>query len=130
MATQHVIGSSNPANHLSSTGSHSSSSSNIVGVHYKVGKKIGEGSFGVIFEGSCRADGNECVALTAGTNLLNSQTVAIKFVRVSERMHEQHVLMRRNHANRTRRSCEMNIEATRSSVDAVSDTHTTRGGPR
>ena len=51
MATQHVIGSSNPAQHLSSTGSHSSSSSNIVGVHYKVGKKIGEGSFGVIFEG-------------------------------------------------------------------------------
>lgn len=40
------------------------SSSNVVGVHYKVGKKIGEGSFGVIFE---------------GTNLLNSQTVAIKF---------------------------------------------------
>ncbi|PFH54194.1 hypothetical protein AMATHDRAFT_135484 [Amanita thiersii Skay4041] len=44
--------------------SHSSSNSNIVGVHYRVGRKIGEGSFGVIFE---------------GTNLLNSQTVAIKF---------------------------------------------------
>lgn len=41
-----------------------SSSSNVVGVHYRVGKKIGEGSFGVIFE---------------GTNLLNSQQVAIKF---------------------------------------------------
>ncbi|OJD26370.1 CK1/CK1/CK1-G protein kinase [Blastomyces percursus] len=40
------------------------SSSNVVGVHYRVGKKIGEGSFGVIFE---------------GTNLLNSQQVAIKF---------------------------------------------------
>ena len=39
-------------------------SSNVVGVHYKVGRKIGEGSFGVIFE---------------GTNLLNNQTVAIKF---------------------------------------------------
>ncbi|WVN85803.1 uncharacterized protein L203_100954 [Cryptococcus depauperatus CBS 7841] len=64
MATTHVISSSNPAAHLSSSGGHSSSSSNIVGVHYKVGKKIGEGSFGVIFE---------------GTNLLNSQTVAIKF---------------------------------------------------
>jgi casein kinase 1 len=62
MATTHVIA-SNPGAHLSG-GSHSSSSSNIVGVHYKVGKKIGEGSFGVIFE---------------GTNLLNSQTVAIKF---------------------------------------------------
>lgn len=44
-----------------------SSSSNVVGVHYKVGKKIGEGSFGVIFE---------------GTNLLNNQLVAIKFVRL------------------------------------------------
>ncbi|KAM6500374.1 kinase-like protein [Amanita muscaria] len=44
--------------------SHSNSTSNIVGVHYRVGRKIGEGSFGVIFE---------------GTNLLNSQTVAIKF---------------------------------------------------
>jgi serine/threonine protein kinase len=44
-----------------------SSSSNVVGVHYRVGKKIGEGSFGVIFE---------------GTNLLNNQQVAIKFVRV------------------------------------------------
>lgn len=37
---------------------------NIVGVHYKVGKKIGEGSFGIIFE---------------GVNLLNNQQVAIKF---------------------------------------------------
>jgi casein kinase 1 len=42
----------------------SSSSSNVVGVHYRVGRKIGEGSFGVIFE---------------GTNLLNNQQVAIKF---------------------------------------------------
>jgi casein kinase 1 len=44
-----------------------SSASNVVGVHYRVGKKIGEGSFGVIFE---------------GTNLLNNQQVAIKFVRL------------------------------------------------
>lgn len=42
-----------------------SSSSNVVGVHYRVGKKIGEGSFGVLFE---------------GMNLLNNQQVAIKFV--------------------------------------------------
>lgn len=34
------------------------------GIHYRVGKKIGDGSFGVVYE---------------GTNLLNSQTVAIKF---------------------------------------------------
>ncbi|KAF2863962.1 casein kinase-like protein I [Piedraia hortae CBS 480.64] len=42
----------------------SGSSSNVVGSHYRVGKKIGEGSFGVIFE---------------GTNLLNNTQVAIKF---------------------------------------------------
>ncbi|OCH95562.1 CK1/CK1/CK1-G protein kinase [Obba rivulosa] len=47
-----------------SSHTHPSSTANIVGAHYRVGKKIGEGSFGVIFE---------------GTNLLNSQTVAIKF---------------------------------------------------
>ncbi|GAN10751.1 casein kinase I [Mucor ambiguus] len=39
-------------------------SHNVVGVHYKVGKKIGEGSFGIIYE---------------GINLLNNQSVAIKF---------------------------------------------------
>jgi casein kinase 1 len=50
-----------------------SSSSNVVGVHYRVGKKIGEGSFGVIFE---------------GTNLLNNQQVAIKFVGVHLRVSE------------------------------------------
>jgi casein kinase 1 len=32
--------------------SSSVSSSNVVGVHYKVGRKIGEGSFGIIYEGS------------------------------------------------------------------------------
>lgn len=41
-----------------------SGSSSRVGVHYKVGSKIGEGSFGIIFE---------------GINLLNNQQVAIKF---------------------------------------------------
>lgn len=39
-------------------------SPNVVGVHYKVGRKIGEGSFGVIYE---------------GVNLLNNSPVAIKF---------------------------------------------------
>ncbi|KAI8334223.1 kinase-like protein [Chlamydoabsidia padenii] len=47
-----------PTNHGFST------SANVVGVHFKVGKKIGEGSFGVIYQ---------------GTNLLNNQPVAIKF---------------------------------------------------
>ncbi|KAI9266974.1 kinase-like domain-containing protein [Sporodiniella umbellata] len=51
------------ANPSSST-ANPGSSHNVVGVHYKVGKKIGEGSFGIIYE---------------GTNLLNNQPVAIKF---------------------------------------------------
>ncbi|ORX60415.1 kinase-like protein [Hesseltinella vesiculosa] len=40
------------------------SSSNIVGVHFKIGRKIGEGSFGILYE---------------GINLLNNHQVAIKF---------------------------------------------------
>lgn len=52
-----------------------SSASNVVGVHYRVGKKIGEGSFGVIFE---------------GTNLLNNQQVAIKFVSLPSATHGTH----------------------------------------
>ncbi|KAF0535243.1 kinase-like protein [Gigaspora margarita] len=59
MATNHHH---HMTNNMAST--HSLHSSNVVGVHYRVGKKIGEGSFGVIFE---------------GTNLLNNQQVAIKF---------------------------------------------------
>ncbi|KAJ3121314.1 casein kinase I [Nowakowskiella sp. JEL0407] len=43
---------------------HHSTNPNLVGVHYKVLKKIGEGSFGIIYE---------------GRNLLNNQPVAIKF---------------------------------------------------
>ena len=43
MATPHVIASS----------SHQSGTSNgVVGNHFRVGKKIGEGSFGVVFEGT------------------------------------------------------------------------------
>lgn len=38
--------------------------SSVVGLHYKIGKKIGEGLFGVIFE---------------GTNIINGVPVAIKF---------------------------------------------------
>ena len=45
MTTPHVIASSSPHP------SQSSSSNGIVGSHYRVGKKIGEGSFGVVFEG-------------------------------------------------------------------------------
>ncbi|ORY47223.1 kinase-like protein, partial [Rhizoclosmatium globosum] len=42
----------------------SNSNPNIVGMHYKVGKKVGEGSFGIVYE---------------GVNMLNNQPVAIKF---------------------------------------------------
>ncbi|KIY72407.1 kinase-like protein [Cylindrobasidium torrendii FP15055 ss-10] len=58
MTTPHVIASSSPHP------SHSTTSNGIVGSHYRVGKKIGEGSFGVVFEGS---------------KLLTNQLVAIKF---------------------------------------------------
>ncbi|CCM04241.1 uncharacterized protein FIBRA_06408 [Fibroporia radiculosa] len=59
MTTPHVIASSS-AHH----GSQSATSNGIVGTHYRVGKKIGEGSFGVVFE---------------GTNVLSNLPVAIKF---------------------------------------------------
>lgn len=46
--TSHVVASSstNPGSHSSS-----SSNSNVVGGNFRVGRKIGEGSFGVCFEG-------------------------------------------------------------------------------
>ncbi|KAL7312341.1 Palmitoylated plasma membrane-bound casein kinase [Mucor circinelloides] len=49
---------------ISSSNNMSNNSTNVVGVHYKVGRKLGEGSFGIIYE---------------GTNLLNNLQVAIKF---------------------------------------------------
>jgi hypothetical protein len=58
----------------------------IVGNYYKVGKKIGEGSFGVIYEGenpfqsAINSLGIRSCPSVAGTNLLNSSQVAIKFV--------------------------------------------------
>ena len=93
-----------------------SSSSNVVGVHYRVGKKIGEGSFGVIFE---------------GTNLLNSQQVAIKFVCYPTKHHHavivdepQTNISIRNPGKATLHSCEMSTGHTRSSSAAVSDLDT------
>lgn len=50
------------SNNMSVSGN--SSNSSVVGLHYKIGKKIGEGSFGVLFEGS---------------NIINGVAVAIKF---------------------------------------------------
>ncbi|KAI8089203.1 binary complex of casein kinase-1 with Cki7, partial [Halteromyces radiatus] len=52
-----------PSQRHSMSGS-SSSTANVVGVHFKIGRKIGEGSFGVIYQ---------------GINLLNNQPVAVKF---------------------------------------------------
>lgn len=49
---------------MSSGNTGSLSGNSVVGLHYKIGKKIGEGSFGVLFEGS---------------NIINGVAVAIKF---------------------------------------------------
>lgn len=74
-----VAASSAAVNNITNTNAHSNANSNansntqhqqgaasstIVGLHYKIGKKIGEGSFGVIFEGA---------------NMINQMPVAIKF---------------------------------------------------
>jgi serine/threonine protein kinase len=85
-----------------------SSSSNVVGVHYRVGKKIGEGSFGVLFE---------------GTNILNNQQVAIKFVRFSDLSSPQNstlLTIDRNLEKAMLRSWKMNTGPTRFSVAVVS----------
>lgn len=103
-----------------------SSSSNVVGVHYRVGKKIGEGSFGVIFE---------------GTNLLNNQQVAIKFVRrrlaslghrfahgvavilFSLQQMTNHVPLHRSRARVMPLNCEMSTGRTRFLLGAVGRPH-------
>lgn len=82
-----------------------SSSSNVVGVHYRVGKKIGEGSFGVIFE---------------GTNLLNNQQVAIKFVRVGNPSFSIDADRFRNRGRATLLNYVMNTEHIKYLSDAVS----------
>ncbi|MCP8719937.1 MAG: protein kinase [Asgard group archaeon] len=61
--SHHHSSPANGGNALSNSNS-SSNNSSVVGLHYKIGKKIGEGSFGVIFE---------------GTNIINGVPVAIKF---------------------------------------------------
>jgi hypothetical protein len=52
MTTTHIIASSMPSTQLTGSSGVGGSGSSVVGVHYRVGKKIGEGSFGVIFEGT------------------------------------------------------------------------------
>ena len=86
-----------------------SSSSNVVGVHYRVGKKIGEGSFGVIFE---------------GTNLLNNQQVAIKFVRHLAFLEPNSLLIRtRNQGRAMRLNYEMSTELTKFWLAVVGPHH-------
>lgn len=65
MATTHIISTSNNmSSSQTAPGTPTAgSSSNVVGVHYKVGKKIGEGSFGVIFEGECQDTGGGTVVV-------------------------------------------------------------------
>lgn len=51
MANHHHAGLPHSSAKPSSSKS-ASMSANIVGVHYRVGKKVGEGSFGVLYEGT------------------------------------------------------------------------------
>lgn len=73
-------------------------SSNVVCTHFRVGKKIGEGSFGVIFDGQ---------------NLLNGQKVAIKFVINPSWRKRDFGLTVRNPEKVMRPSYETNIELTK-----------------
>lgn len=103
--------------------SHPSGTNNVVGVHYRVGKKIGEGSFGVIFEGSQHPPLPPLFHLTSipGTNLLNSTTVAIKFVRPQSALSHPHSLIfsRRNLARPKPRNSVTNVAHIASSPAAV-----------
>lgn len=77
---------------------HSLHSSNVVGACYRVKKKIGEGSFGVIFE---------------GFDVLNSQQVAIKFVtKNTKRILEAYSYIFRNLGRVMRLNYVTNIEHT------------------
>lgn len=77
MTTPHVIASS--SNHSSQP----ATTTGVVGNHFRVGKKIGEGSFGVVFEGILLSPPLLCSPLSpccSGVNLLTNQPIAIKFV--------------------------------------------------
>lgn len=51
----------------------------VVGGHYRVGQRIGEGSFGVIYSGTTHIVYISSL-IGLGVNELNSKKVAIKFV--------------------------------------------------
>jgi casein kinase 1 len=77
--TPHVIASS--SNHATQP----ATTTGVVGNHFRVGKKIGEGSFGVVFEGIYSFFFNtlsspRSVLAHSGVNLLTNQPIAIKFV--------------------------------------------------
>jgi hypothetical protein len=77
MTTPHVIASS--SNHTSQP----ATTTGVVGNHFRVGKKIGEGSFGVVFEGIISFLSPFVPPLSpchSGVNLLTNQPIAIKFV--------------------------------------------------
>ena len=78
MTTPHVIASS------STHSSQPATTTGVVGNHFRVGKKIGEGSFGVVFEGVFFffhfPPPQTTLILHPGSNLLTNHPVAIKFV--------------------------------------------------
>lgn len=57
----------------------------VVGLHYRLGRKIGEGSFGVIYEGmtisfSASNTGSTFVISALGIHMIDNRPIAIKFV--------------------------------------------------
>jgi hypothetical protein len=68
MTTPHVIASSSGNHHPTSA-----TTNGIVGSHFRVGKKIGEGSFGVVFEGMFRLAELPCACYVAMFEMLGNQ---------------------------------------------------------
>ena len=86
LGAQYIMTANHPR-HSQRSSAAVTSSSNVVGVHYRVGRKIGEGSFGIIYEGDFLQKRRKLTVTLRklthfkkkGTNLLNNQQVAIKF---------------------------------------------------
>ena len=94
-----------------SKGTSSSANNNVVGVHYKIGRKIGEGSFGIIYEGrqaneSSRSEGHHLPVSNQYHTPSPSQVLIYLIISLS--------LLNLSQGNQTRPSCATNIVHTKS----------------